>query len=75
MEARFKLEHGLLLGGALMLAGLVVGAFIVARWVAHGFGTLAQARLAILAAMLTIAGIQIFFTSFLLSMLGLRRRG
>jgi glycosyltransferase involved in cell wall biosynthesis len=75
MEARFRLEHGLLLGGMLMLAGLVAGGFIVATWIARGFGTLAQARLAILAATFTIAGIQIFFTSFLLSMLALRRRG
>ncbi len=31
-------------------------------------------RLAVLAATLVIIGIQIFFTSFLLSILGLRRR-
>ena len=66
MEARFRLEHGLLLGGAFMLAGLVAGGFIVGTWIGHGFGTLGQARLAILAATFTIAGIQIFFTSFLL---------
>jgi glycosyltransferase involved in cell wall biosynthesis len=75
MEARFKLEHGLLLGSAVMLVGFVTGGFIVGSWIAKGFGTLGQARLAILAATCTIAGIQIFFTSFLLSLLGLRRRG
>jgi glycosyltransferase involved in cell wall biosynthesis len=74
MEARVRLEHGLLLGTAVMLIGLTVGGFIVGAWIANGFGTLVQARLAILAATFTIAGIQIFFTSFLLSMLGLRRR-
>jgi len=74
MEARVRLEHGLLLGTAVMLTGLTVGGFIVGAWIANGFGTLVQARLAILAATFTIAGIQIFFTSFLLSMLGLRRR-
>src|SRR5207237_5959635 len=64
MEARFRLEHGLLLGGAFMLAGLVAGGFIVGTWIGHGFGTLGHARLAILAATFTIAGIQLFFTSF-----------
>jgi glycosyltransferase involved in cell wall biosynthesis len=74
MRARFKLEHGLALGGSITLAGFVVGAFIVADWFDRGFGKLADERLAVLAATLIIVGIQIFFSSFLLSILGLRRR-
>jgi hypothetical protein len=75
MRARFHLEHGLLLGGVTVLAGVVVGAAIIIQWVDRGFGELSEERLAILAAALVIVGIQIFFTSFLLSILGLRRRG
>ena len=74
MRARFRLEHGLLLGGAFTLVGLAIGAVIVATWIAHGFGSLADERLAVIAASLVIVGIQIFFSSFLLSILGLRRR-
>jgi glycosyltransferase involved in cell wall biosynthesis len=74
MRARFRLEHGLLLGGATLLIGLVVAAAIVITWVERGFGELSEERLAVLAAALVIVGIQIFFTSFLLSILGLRRR-
>jgi glycosyltransferase involved in cell wall biosynthesis len=74
MRGRFRLEHGLLLGGAFMLVGLVMGAVIVATWISHGFGSLADERLAVIAASLLIVGIQIFFSSFLLSILGLRRR-
>jgi glycosyltransferase involved in cell wall biosynthesis len=74
MRARFKLEHGLLLGGGLALIGLVVGTVIVIDWINQGFGALAEERLAVLAATLIIVGIQIFFSSFLLSILGLRRR-
>ena len=73
MRARFRLEHGLLLGGAVMLAGVVVGAVIVVRWIGDGFGALSEERLAIVAAELLIVGIQVFFSSFLLSILGLRR--
>jgi hypothetical protein len=73
MRARLRLEHGLLLGGAFMLAGLIMGAIIVATWIAHGLGSLSDERLAVVAASLTIVGIQIFFSSFLLSILGLRR--
>ncbi len=74
MRARYRLEHGLLLGGAVAFAGVVLGAVIVADWISRGFGALAQERLAVLAATLIIVGIQIFFSSFLLSILGLRRR-
>jgi len=74
MRARFRLEHGLLLGGVFALVGMVMGAVIVVTWISHGFGSLADERSAVIAASLIIVGIQIFFSSFLLSILGLRRR-
>jgi hypothetical protein len=74
MRARFTLEHGLLLGGSVILAGIIIGAFIVIAWINHGFGRLSYENLAVLAATLIIVGIQVFFSSFLLSILGLRRR-
>jgi hypothetical protein len=43
-------------------------------WVDRGFGALSDERALILAATLVIVGIQVFFSSFLLSILGLRRR-
>jgi glycosyltransferase involved in cell wall biosynthesis len=75
MRARFRLEHGLLLGGATLLAGLAIAVVIVGTWINRGFGQLSEERLAVFAAALVIIGLQIFFTSFLLSILGLRRRG
>jgi glycosyltransferase involved in cell wall biosynthesis len=74
MRARFRLEHGLMLGGTLALAGVVMAALIVGTWIERGFGSLSEERLAILAATLMIAGVQIFFSSFLLSILALGRR-
>jgi glycosyltransferase involved in cell wall biosynthesis len=73
MRSRFKLEHGLLLGGVIIFAGVVLGGVLVAEWVNRGFGSLAEQRLAVLAATLITVGVQVFFTSFLLSILGLRR--
>jgi hypothetical protein len=73
MGARLKLEHGLLAGAAVMTVGLVVVAMILVQWAQQGFGQLGEERLAVLAATLVIVGIQIFFASFLLSILGLRR--
>jgi glycosyltransferase involved in cell wall biosynthesis len=74
MRARFKLEHGLVLGGAITLTGVGLGLFIAVIWIDRGFGQLSEERLAVLAAALIIIGIQVFFSSFLLSILGLRRR-
>src|SRR4030095_6800641 len=42
MRARFRLEHGLLLGGLLTLAGFGMGVVIVAIWVHRGFGALSE---------------------------------
>jgi glycosyltransferase involved in cell wall biosynthesis len=73
MRARFRLEHGLMLGGALGLAGFAFAVVIVVIWINRGFGAISEERLAVAAATLMIVGIQIFFSSFLLSILGLRR--
>ncbi|HWF51708.1 MAG TPA: glycosyltransferase family 2 protein [Solirubrobacteraceae bacterium] len=74
MRARYRLEHGLLIGGVVVLAGVIVGAWIVIDWINRGFGALSYDNLAVLAATLIIIGVQIFFSSFLVSILGLRRR-
>jgi len=72
MRGRFRLEHGLMLGGGLILLGLIGGAIITAHWIAQGLGTLGEGQWALVAATVLVAGIQIFFTSFMLSILGLR---
>jgi glycosyltransferase involved in cell wall biosynthesis len=74
MRARYRLEHGLMLGGAITLVGLALAAIIVIQWLDRGFGQLSEERLAVLAATLVIVGVQVFFSSFLLSILGLRRQ-
>ena len=74
MRARFRLEHGLLLGGSVCLVGFILAAVIVIRWAERGFGNLSEERLAVFAATLVVVGLQVFFSSFLLSILGLRRR-
>src|SRR3954465_12559670 len=73
MRARFRLEHGLMIGGTLILVGLAMAGTIVAIWIGRGFGQLSEERLAVAAVTLFIVGIQIFFSSFLVSILGLRR--
>ena len=70
---RTRLEHGLLAGGLLTALGMALAITIVVRWANRGFGELSEEQLGVFAATLMIVGIQTFFASFLLSILGLRR--
>jgi glycosyltransferase involved in cell wall biosynthesis len=74
LEAKVRLEHGLLAGALIALLGLAIGGFIVGMWIERGGGQLAETKLALLGATLVIVGLQVFFSSFLLSILALRRR-
>lgn len=73
MRSRFRLEHGLAIGGAIMLLGFLAAVVIVIRWAADDFGALSQVNLAISAVTTIVIGVQVFFSSFLLSIIGLRR--
>ena len=57
------------------LAGMALFGYVFGKWAAEGFGELHEAEAAVLAATLIAIAAQIFFTSFLLSILGLRYRG
>jgi glycosyltransferase involved in cell wall biosynthesis len=73
LRAKLRLEHGLALALLVLAAGLTLIGIVIGKWVAHGFGTLQEERLAILAFTVIAVGTQIFFTSFLVSIIGLRR--
>jgi glycosyltransferase involved in cell wall biosynthesis len=73
VRSRFRLEHGLLAGGTIALVGVGLGVVIIVNWAEHGFGRLSYENLAVLAATLIIIGLQAIFSSFLVSILGLRR--
>jgi glycosyltransferase involved in cell wall biosynthesis len=74
MRARFRLEHGVALAAAVGVGGLALLGVVLERWISHGFGRLAEERLAVLALTTLAVGAQIFFTAFLLSVIGLRWR-
>jgi len=70
---RVTLESGLLLGGALFLLGFTGCAYIAWQWAASGFGPLQQVREVLFWSMWLFLGVQIVFSSFFLSMLGISR--
>ena len=68
-----RLEHGLMAGGAVFLAGFLIDAVIIGVWINRGFGELSEERLLVLGSVLIILGLQAFFSSFFLSIIGLAR--
>jgi glycosyltransferase involved in cell wall biosynthesis len=73
LRGRLRLEHGLALALLVLAAGLALIGVVIGKWAARGFGQLREERLAILAFTVIAVGAQIFFTSFLVSIIGLRR--
>src|SRR5262250_1838302 len=73
MLKRVSLEKGLLLGAALFAAGFLGCAYIAWHWAVSGFGPLAQVRGVLFWSMWLFLGLQIVFSSFFLSMLGISR--
>ncbi len=70
---RVKLEHGLLAGAGLFLIGFAGSARIAWHWAASGFGPLYEERQALFWSMWLFLGVQVIFSSFFLSMLGISR--
>ena len=70
---QIKLEHGLIVGAGLALIGLVGDVWVFWKWVASGFGPLNEIRVVIFWSLWFFLGIQVIFSSFFLSMLGISR--
>ncbi|HUL35284.1 MAG TPA: glycosyltransferase [Candidatus Eisenbacteria bacterium] len=70
---RITLETGLVFGAVVFLAGFLGCAWITWRWIASGFGPLYQVREILFWSMWLFLGVQIIFSSFFLSMLGVSR--
>jgi glycosyltransferase involved in cell wall biosynthesis len=69
LGGHLRLEHGLLLGGGLVLLALVGLSAVGAEWAAEGFGTLGRAYETALLATLLGLGIQVVFGAFFLALL------
>lgn len=70
---RIKLEHGLLLGAALTAVGLAGDVSIFWQWTTSGFGPSPSIRGVVAWSLCLFLGIEIVFSSFFLSMLGISR--
>jgi glycosyltransferase involved in cell wall biosynthesis len=68
-----RLEHGLILGAALALTGLVGDAGVFWQWAANGFGQLHPVRIVFFCSVCFFLGVEVLFSSVFLSMLGIHR--
>jgi glycosyltransferase involved in cell wall biosynthesis len=70
---RITLEQGLVAGALLSLAGLAGDGWVFWQWAKSGFGPLHEVRTVIFWSLWLFLGLQIIFSSFFLSMLGISR--
>jgi hypothetical protein len=70
---RVTLEQGLLVGAALLLGGVGGALFEFGRWASGGFGEFSGFRPVLFFALVVLMGVQVLFSSFFLSMLGISR--
>src|SRR5580700_1991769 len=70
---RITLETGLIIGGLIFRAGFLGCAWITWQWASSGFGPLYEIRKVLFWSMWLFLGVQIIFSSFFLSMLGISR--
>src|SRR5207249_5119318 len=71
--SRVKLEHGLMLGAGLAVTGASGAVWLFWKWMAGDFGRFDQLRLVIFFSMWFFMGMQVIFSSFFISMLGISR--
>lgn len=70
---QISLEKGLITGALFTLGGGSGASWVLWKWVASGFGPLDDVRLIIFFSLWFLLGIQIIFSSFFISMLGISR--
>lgn len=70
---KIRLEHGLLLGATLVLAGFVGDAVVFWQWAVSGFGQVHAVRAVFFCSLALFLGVEVVFSSVFLSMLGISR--
>lgn len=70
----FNLERGIVIGALVTLVGLGINLYILIRWITTNFGPLSEVRTGLAGLTFMVIGIQTIFSSFFLSILGIRKK-
>ncbi len=68
------IEKGGLLGLIFVFIGMIIFSFVFYKWVQNNFGELQEVKSSIMALTMMSLGIQTFFSSFMLSILGIKEQ-
>lgn len=71
--ASARLEWGLAAAAVLVVVGLGGDAYQFSRWAGHGFHNITDDRAVVFWSLWVLLGVQVFFSSFFLSMIGMSR--
>lgn len=77
VERMFRLitlERSIVIGSLILLVGLIIYLYIFISWIKSGFGSLNEIKNSILALTMITLGIQTIFSSFILSILGIKEK-
>lgn len=70
-----SLEYGLVVGILLFFAGMVSGSNILIKWVSSGYGSLSEVGNAVISVVLAALGIQVIFSTLIISIFLLEKKG
>lgn len=70
----FSLERGFIFGLLIFLIGFIFDLYVLMKWIESDFGALLEVSKASFATTFMVIGVQIVFSSFLLSMLDIKRK-
>lgn len=70
-----SLEKGLFAGALMFFAGMVLGTNILITWISSGYGSLSEVGSAVVSMVLAALGIQIIFSSLIISIFLLGKKG
>jgi hypothetical protein len=70
-----SLEMGLLVGAIMFFAGMVLGMNVLITWISSGYGSLSEVGSAVISMVLAALGIQTIFSSLIISIFMLDKKG
>lgn len=74
LHRHITIERAVLVGGLAVIVGVLLYGAIFVRWAQAGFGELEEIRLSFVAMTLGVIGVQTIFSSFMLSILGIKHQ-
>lgn len=69
-----SLEYGLVIGILLFFAGMVSGSNILIKWISSGYGSLSEVGNAVISVVLAALGIQVLFSTLIISIFLLEKK-